>query len=42
LTIAALLGALWLTFVIMVRASVAYERKRNAAEQEPEIRKEGT
>ena len=35
-TILALLGGLWLTFKIMARASVAYERARQAREAREE------
>ena len=33
LTIIGLVGGLWLTFKVMARASVAYERKRLAREE---------
>jgi hypothetical protein len=34
LTIIALVGGLWLTFKVMARASVAYEKARKAREAE--------
>jgi hypothetical protein len=34
LTIIGLVGGLWLTFKVMARASVAYERARKAREKE--------
>jgi hypothetical protein len=34
LTIIALVGGLWLTFKVMARASVAYEKARKARESE--------
>jgi hypothetical protein len=36
LTIIGLVGGLWLTFKMMARASVAYERARKRREQEAE------
>ena len=40
LTIIGLVGGLWLTFKMMARASVAYERARKAREQREQ--EEGT
>jgi hypothetical protein len=42
LTIIGLVGGLWLTFKMMARASVAYERARKRREQEAEGQQDET